>query len=629
VHGDPALEERDSPEPFQTNETSALGDARLPRPVRDLIFALGLVAAIGISCPWGQRLPSSGLDQGWMLGLTWARDTHLHFGSDVLFTYGPWGWLTAPVLLHSGSLIAAGLFSLGAVLALWWAVTSSLMDVGRGVLGTCFAVVVGAMATPLVFAATGPSWTLAVALFCMGLRCVAAERGPATALLVAVSLCAALLLQVKFSEGALVSSLWLLLLARSMSRRSLMIGTSTFIGAFIAFWMTAGQALGDLGRWFVGSWQLTVGYPDAMQLGGMSPRVMTAGFLTGALLLLTLIDGRDRTRSVLWSMLLTMGLLVFAGKQAFTRQDDLHSVAFFSAVVAVGVQASCRPRLQLCRRLILGVSLLSVVVSGVTSDARLQRLGWRETSSLLTHAIPLETRLDQARDAMRLDYAVSGHVLSRIGDRPVAVDPYEVGAAWAYDLNWSPVPVLQPYSAYEPELDAMNAAHLLATPRMAVLREESVIDGRLQLWDSPRYNMALLCSFREADHDARWTVFLRDANRCSPAGRRASVVVSAGMPVRVPAARPGTIVTMSFAPDGEYLGRGLVSALTHRSALEVTLGDDNYRLPRALAGGPLIARLPADVRWPTRPQGRPEAATVTFNVRGTVTFSTVRLHHPD
>src|SRR3954471_23997888 len=65
----------------------------LQRPLRHLVLALGLIAAILLSCPWGQRLPASGLDQGWMLGLNWARDLDLHFGSDFLFTYGPWdGW---------------------------------------------------------------------------------------------------------------------------------------------------------------------------------------------------------------------------------------------------------------------------------------------------------------------------------------------------------------------------------------------------------------------------------------------------------------------------------------------------------------------------------------------------------
>lgn len=605
---------------------SPSGDGEgLPRQLRHLVIALGLIAAVILSCPWGQRLPASGLDQGWMLGLSWARDLHLHFGSDLLFTYRPWGWLAAPVLLGVGPLIAAGLFSLAAVCALWWAVTSSFLAEGRGTLGTALSTVAGAIVTPVVFAASGASWTLVIALFSFGLRCVAAEREVTTRLLVAVSLCAALLLQIKFSEGVLVCCLWLVLLARSRSWRSLRLGGPVFVLAFMGFWMVAGQSLGDLAAWFSGSWHLTLGYPDAMQLGGISPMVATAGLLAVLALLVTLSDTSDRRHARVWCLLLTTGLLVFAGKQAFTRQDALHSVTFFSALVGVGVQASSRSVLQLCRGLVVVISLLAIGSSGVASDARLQRTGWRETSELIIHAAALETRLDHAREGMRRDYGVSGHLLSSIGDRPVAVDPYEVGAAWAYDLNWSPVPILQPYAAFDADLDARNTARLLATRDMAVLREEMVVDDRLQLWDSPQYNMALVCSFRQVDHDPRWTLFVRGVNRCGAPERHPSVAVSPGTPVRVPAAGPHTIVTMSFAPDGGSLGRKVATALTKSSPLKANLGDAERGLPRALAGGPLILRLPADTRWPTGRQSRPEAATVAFNAPGTVTFSTVRL----
>jgi len=164
---------------------------------------------------------------------------------------------------------------------------------------------------------------------------------------------------------------------------------------------------------------------------------------------------------------------------------------------------------------------------------------------------------------------------------------------------------------------------------MAVLREEDVVDDRLQLWDSPRYNMALLCSFRQVDHDPRWTLFVRARNRCSEPERHASIAVSPGERVRAPAAGPAAIVTMSFAPKRGSLGRKVAAALTRSSPLKVALGDAEHRLPRALAGGPLVVRLPAETRWPTRPQSRPEAGTVGFSVPGTVSFSIVRLAHAD
>ena len=44
-----------------------------------------------------------------------------------------------------------------------------------------------------------------------------------------------------------------------------------------------------------------------------------------------------------------------------------------------------------------------------------------------------------------------------VADHPVAVDSFESSLAWAYGLNWHPVPVLQTYVAYTAALDRRNA----------------------------------------------------------------------------------------------------------------------------------------------------------------------------
>ena len=38
--------------------------------------------------------PSLGLDPSWQMALNHGWTNHWIFGSDVVFTYGPWGWLT-------------------------------------------------------------------------------------------------------------------------------------------------------------------------------------------------------------------------------------------------------------------------------------------------------------------------------------------------------------------------------------------------------------------------------------------------------------------------------------------------------------------------------------------------------
>jgi hypothetical protein len=126
---------------------------------------------------------------------------------------------------------------------------------------------------------------------------------------------------------------------------------------------------------------------------------------------------------------------------------------------------------------------------------------------------------------MKAQYALSAHVVTAVGDRPVAVDPFDVGVAWAYGLSWRPVPVMQPYFAYTRSLDERAARALLATPGLAVLREETVVDDRFQLWDTPPYHPHAGVSVPRAgsrptvDPDGQGSQPLRPGSRTSADGR--------------------------------------------------------------------------------------------------------------
>jgi hypothetical protein len=60
----------------------------------------------------------AGLDASWMLGLNEASSRHMIYGRDIIFTYGPLGFVIHPLDVGS-NLIHATFFRLG-LHALWW-----------------------------------------------------------------------------------------------------------------------------------------------------------------------------------------------------------------------------------------------------------------------------------------------------------------------------------------------------------------------------------------------------------------------------------------------------------------------------------------------------------------------------
>jgi hypothetical protein len=577
------------------------------------------VFSLVLSRPFGAPVPQAGLDPGWMLGLSWARGGHLRFGRDVVFTYGPWGWLSAPVAVDVGAVVAGGLFACAAVICLWAAVAGAFDErQARGI-----DVIVATAVAPVAFVLTGASWTLLLALFVIVLARLSEGGRLPRALMLGVSGAAALLLQVKFSEGLAVVGLACLMLVASASWSRVLMAATAFTMTFILLWLGAGGSLGDALPWLQGSLSEVAGYGDAMYLS-TSPASGTgvAAVLLGAACVgLVAIESRETRGMWLWPAVAVLGLLAFAFREGFTREDAPHVAAYVTALLVVGAgRVRGRRRLMGWGVLVLAC-LIMASYAGQPGD-RLPRATWSHSARFVASGEVRAQQLALARGGMELRYGVSRHVLTALGDRPVTVEPFEIGAAWAYRLNWKPVPVLQTYSAYTGDLDAVNARALLVTPHLAVLREEASIDDDYQLWETPRYNLTMACFFRERDRDSRWTLLVRSADRCGPERTGPRLDVRAGRSIAVPRGRPGDLVTVSFTPTSPTAWQRLTSlALKDAHPVMARTGDGWRRLPRGLASGPLLVRLPDSAAWPSEPEDALPTATIAFNTSGTLTFS--------
>src|SRR4051794_31689748 len=80
---------------------------------------IAAAAAIAwLTWPVGSIAPSTGLDPSWQIALHLAASERLTFGRDILFTYGPYGFLSQPLLVTSATGIASFLFCVALQFAL-------------------------------------------------------------------------------------------------------------------------------------------------------------------------------------------------------------------------------------------------------------------------------------------------------------------------------------------------------------------------------------------------------------------------------------------------------------------------------------------------------------------------------
>ncbi len=591
-----------------------------------------IVALLGWSI--GFETPGPGLDPSWNAGLAMAAHHGLRFGSEIVFTYGPLGFLQSPLVFFGdlavlSFLYAAALYVLFCI-GLVWALRRALPT--PAALLVAFAAVAW---LPLPLLEVG---LLVAVLACFWL--LEAEREPRSLdLFVLAAACfAAPAALVKLSTGPLIAVIFLVALigARAGVRR-IAAYLVLLAAALAALWAATGQSFGDVSAFVGHTLQISSGYSSAMlRSTDVAPWKVTLTVIAAigsglALVGAAWLASARRDRAARRAAVAIAALVAFATyKEGVVRIDAGHLTVLFAnaAVLWVAIAVS-GPR----RRWGL---LAAAVVFAISLPVR--------PAGLDTHFDPvanLRFAFDQARTlfspgrragltaggraAMRLTYGLAPRGLAALRGHTVAVEPWEIGAAWAYGLDWRPLPVFQNYSAYTSVLDRLNAAAVEdpAGPERILRQNTEVVqpefpgpdlDNRFPGWDPPEQARAVLCNFAPLFADERWQVLGRVSDRCGPARPVGVASAAAGAPVRVPRPGPGQVVFVRIAGAGLAGLERVQAFLFHARARHLTVnGKTRYRLIPETAGDGLLLRAAPGIVEPGPFDPIPEARTIAVD----------------
>ncbi len=593
--------------------------------------ALGALVALVALLGWpadGFRA-RTGLDPSWQLAGTFAHTEGLDYGADIVFNFGPLGFLVAPIV-GGGRWFAIGVLGLAALLvvvALAVFGALRLHGAGRGH-------ALGVTAVVMLLAPTETSLAELVVLaagFVVVLgRWHGAVWGPHA--WAAAGVLAAVLTLVKISTGPVLLAVVVASAAIDTARvRALAASSAAFLVALVTGWIVLGQRISDLGRWLRGAFEIGAGHTDAMSIGTPG-----GAWQYGALLVVLAgaptmfvatrrvahsASGIDTYACVAMAVLLAW----FFVKQGFVRRDGHAAVFFFEAAVALAVLVPWGRMPRLGRAAAGGLVVVSSIAFLAIQDTALVRLvnpvrpvvDVALSGELLVSAgARTAAHLDANRDA-RATYAVPQQILDTIGDAPVHVDPWEITLAWAYGLEWRPVPTLQNYLGYTDHLDDRNADALTAPdgPRYVLRTPHGPIDDRFPLTDGPAYHVALLCNFTSVHVDGGWQLFERSAPRCGGLVRHSSVELDVGRTVALPDVAANTAVLISVDYHPTLPERLAALALKPPSSPQLLVDGRAYRMIPATATRPGLIVVPGD--WPSAPAdpreiGVDRPATITI-----------------
>jgi hypothetical protein len=585
------------------------GLRRMTRANRMPVWVGGLIVAL-LGWRVGMNPPGVGLDASWNAALAMGVHDGLHWGKDLVFTYGPLGFLQTQLVWFTGQTVLSFLYS-GLIYAVFcvglvWALRRRLPLVLA-----CVAAFVAVAVLPLL-----ELGLLSAVFACFWLLEDGAERTPRQldAFVLAGATFAAPAALIKLSTGPLVPLVLLLaLLGARVGARRIVAYLVVLAVELLVLWLAAGQSLGDVPAFIQHTVQISSGYSSAMlRSTDVAEWKVVVATLAAMALTLALVGAAwlatYRDRLARWAGTLIVALTAFSiYKEGVVRVDAGHLTVYFANAcilwVAVGFTVGRRWWVPAIAVVVFAVSLPlrpAGTADNLNAVSNL-RFAFDQARTLVSPG-RREEAMEAGRSGMKGTYALEPGALAALHGRTLAVEPWEAAAAWAYRLDWSPLPVFQNYSAYTSQLDRLNAEVVESPdgPERLLRENQQVVDSefptadlddRFPGWDPPEQARAVLCNFIPLYTSERWQVLGRVPDRCGPPRERGTVEAAAGEAVPVPTPGPNGVVFVRIEAAGVSGLERVQTFFFHAASRHATVnGETRYRLVPETAGDGLLLR---------------------------------------
>ncbi len=410
------------------------------------------------------------IDVSWSQTSHLAFDRHLQFGRDIVFSYGPWGFLGGGYYPPTHLIAVIAWLMLSVVF--WragWRLARHLSDN----LLVSWLWLIGFTGMAYMPFECGIDVRLTAWMVLLLFLHFFVEEGPLTPTQILLVISLGWLSLVKFSgfmEMAMVTAI--IAMDNLLRHRRFPWIVPLFLISFLCFWVAAGQHWSSLGLYFLNTWRLTSGYTEAMMLPGEN-EIQDVGCFLLLATLLSILSGylgwlRHRFFGILPLLGLAAIMFVFF-KEGYVRHDGHETLAVMGLSVAslAGLAIAWPVPKQPVR---LAGLLLLVVVLAFASSTLGRWFSREELPEQLARTFDIRRVLAPVKMLCEPGYlreAYETNLADIRGKFPIPpmdgeVDIYSCNQAalFAHGLHYQGRPVPQSYSAYTPELAELNAAWL-------------------------------------------------------------------------------------------------------------------------------------------------------------------------
>ncbi len=500
-----------------------------PLSLLGLVLTILLLTLCFLSLP-RTTFSETDTDLPWNAVLNYAHTHHLQFGTDIVFTYGPLGFLVNRFffLPAAGARILADLaftcLSCGGIACLarklrWpWAIPFLLVAL-------------------YLFLNLEPRTDelMEIGLVCWGMLCLVQSGWRLAASVVGLALLLALGMLIKISFFFLALATCLCIAISLSQRKQFIAAVAVLFGPALVFllgWLASGQAFVHLKPFLTNAFLLSTGYDQSMGLEGL-PALRNRGILAVILIAATLLprlwcsnDATGRKTFILHlPIVLWLGALSFAfWKYGFVREDVYHFghlFLFASLLVFILEALASYPCLPLVLGRIFGLlacaaavlTLHSFLFSSDLKKALKEPLPAVSSNvSLLLNFPGYKNEMAKTQETAIREIQLPT-LSQRIGNATVDVFGSDQHVAIFNHLNFQPHPVFQNYVAYTQPLMRLNERSFLSSgaPEFVLFRLQTIDRKFPPLLDGLTFR-TLLSSYDYVDLEKGWLLLKRRTN---------------------------------------------------------------------------------------------------------------------
>lgn len=585
------------------------------RGVARILFLFALIVSIPFMALALFKMPGAmervELDWSWQGALGYFTAHGFRFGPDVLYTYGPLGFLQANVNV---GLLLRTIF-----------IAHVLMDLATAALFAFVAwrsrswIVLALITFNVVYFGAYEADSIPICIIAI-LTVLCISMNASSALIIITGLAGGCLALIKFNyflqiAFCLSGAIFYLLISQQRPAAATLI--RTFVIALFSFWIVLGnQPFSAFPTWVRGAWEVAAAFNLTM-FGEAPQSILFWGILEIAALMglaLLLAFSSSRSLATFLKSAILCGTLFLVWRQGYVRPDFGHFIVvpLAAQILAPFIYAQTiverRPRFIIASALALfaAIGLSYICLSeGRKEDASyadifspqrvlasLQGNSWLLGSleQYRNDVITMEARAEKANALPKLSRLIKNSTVDVFGD--------EVGIAILNHWNYRPRPMFQSFSAYSSYLLDRNAHYVTSVnaPEFYLMTLQS-IDGRLPTEADGRALRLILSRYEAIDAERGYLLFKKlpaDQDNSSPQ----SYVVHTGIAeinheVRFGAIPGGHFGVVALNLRSSYLGK-LKELLLHPPLVTLRITTESrqvldYRLlPTVAQEGILI-----------------------------------------